>query len=54
MSYDKNGLGVAEMTFLSVNYKDIFNELWEEMSIDEDMALNNARLAIEAHNKGLI
>lgn len=54
MSYDKNGLGIAEMTFISVNYPDIFNELYEEMDTSEVMALNNARRVIEAHNQGLL
>ena len=54
MSYDKNGLGVAEMTFISVNYPDIFEELWKEMDISEAMALNNARIVIEYHNGGLL
>lgn len=54
MSYDKNGLGIAEMTFISVNYPDIFDELWNEMDISEKMALDNARAVIFAHNEGLI
>jgi len=48
MSYDKKGLGVAEMTFLSVNYPDIFKEIWDMMDVDETGALEMARKAIKA------
>ena len=54
MSYDNQGLGVAEMTFISVNYPDIFDELYNEMDIDEKMALTNARVVIDYHNQGII
>lgn len=54
MGYDKNGLGVAEMTFLSVNYPDIFDEVSNAMDEDETLALNMARKAIACINGGLI
>lgn len=54
MSYDEKGLGVAEMTFLSVNYPDIFDQISEAMDEDEALALNIARKAIACINGGLI
>lgn len=54
MSYDKKGLGVAEMTFISVNYPETFQLLWDLMDTDEQKALNLARNFIEAYNNGLI
>jgi len=55
MSYDKKGLGVAEMTFISVNYPDIWTEI--EKAFDDgkdDLGLEIARQAIEVINQKLI
>lgn len=54
MSYDKKGLGVAEMTFISVNYPETFKVIWDLMDTNETKALDLAREFIEAYNKGLI
>jgi len=54
MSYDKEGLGMAEMTFISVNYPETFDIIWNLFDEDEKGALDLAREFIEAYNKGLV
>ena len=48
MTYDKNGLGIAEMTYLSVNYPEIFETVWNTFDENEEKALDLARKAIKA------
>jgi len=55
MSYDKKGLGIAEMTFVSVNYPSVWKEMEQAFMDDKDaLALDIARDTIAAHNAGLI
>ena len=55
MSYDKQGLGIAEMTFISVNYPEVWKAMDHMFDDGKDKeALELARKAIEAHNKGLM
>lgn len=54
MTYDKNGLGIAEMTYLSVNYPDIFATIWNMFDEDEEGALDLARKAIAAIKAGKV
>ena len=54
MVYDANGLGFSEITFLSVNYPSIFEEVENTLKENEGEALAMARKAIEAHNQNLI
>jgi hypothetical protein len=55
MSYDKNGLGIAEMTFISVNYPDIWEQMDKAFDDEQDeLALNIARKAIKLHNLKMI
>jgi hypothetical protein len=54
MTYDAKGLGISEMTFVSINYPDIWEEVWSLFDKDEKSALNLTRLVIEYHNAGLI
>jgi hypothetical protein len=51
MSYDKNGLGIAELTFLAVNYPATF-DLVESML--DNGGLELARKFIKAYNEGMI
>jgi hypothetical protein len=55
MSYDKNGLGIAEMTFISVNYPLIWDMMDKAFDDEQDeLALNIARKAIKLHNLKMI
>jgi hypothetical protein len=55
MSYDKNGLGIAEMTFISVNYPTIWDMMDKAFDDEQDeLALNIARKAIKLHNLKMI
>jgi hypothetical protein len=55
MSYDKKGLGVAEMTFVAVNYPSVWKLIDKAFDDDRDkVALDIARDTILAHNAGLI
>ena len=51
-SYDKNGLGLAEMGFLAVNFPTIFDTA-TKADTEADI-LNIARKAIEAIQAGLV
>lgn len=53
MGYDAKGLGIAEMTFLAVNYPSIF-EVVRGLLGTPQQALRLARAAIAAHNAGMI
>ncbi len=54
MSYDKNGLGIAEMTFISVNYPEIWDTIYTLFDTNEQEALSIARKVIECKNRGII
>ena len=55
MSYDKNGLGVSEMTFVSVNYPLVWEMIDKAFDDEQDaLALDLARKTIAAHNAGLM
>lgn len=54
MSYDENGIGVSELTFLSVNYPEIYDTVETAISENEKTGLELARIAIEAINQGLV
>jgi hypothetical protein len=55
MSYDKNGLGIAEMTFVSINYPTVWAEMDKAFDDNNDLlALNLARKTIALHNEHLI
>jgi hypothetical protein len=55
MSYDKKGLGAAEMIFVSVNYPSVWKLIDKAFDDDQDeIGLDIARDTIKAHNAGLI
>jgi hypothetical protein len=54
MSYDKKGLGIAEMTFVSVNYPTIWQVAYDLFDTDEAGAMEIIRKTVEVHNQGLI
>jgi len=55
MTYDKRGLGIAEMTFISINHPDIWEEMDKAFDDGKDeLALDIARKAIEAREQGLL
>lgn len=51
MSYDQNGLGFAELTWLAVNYPETF-DLVESML--DSGGLELARKFIKVYNEGMI
>jgi hypothetical protein len=51
MTYDENGLGISELSFLAVNYPATF-EVVCGMNLQDGLEL--ARKYIEAYNLGLI
>lgn len=55
MSYDKNGLGIAEMTFVSMNYPEVWEQIDKAFDDDKDLeALDIARKCIACHNAKLM
>lgn len=55
MGYDKNGLGIAEMTFISINYPEVWEEIDKAFDDNQDkLALDIARKTIKLHNMKLI
>lgn len=54
MSYDKDGLGIAEMTFISINYPEDWEAIEQAFDDDQDkIALDIARKRIKLHNEAL-
>jgi len=55
MSYDNQGLGIAEMTFISLNYPEVWKAMDHMFDDGKDSeALELARKAIAAHNAKLM
>jgi len=53
MTYNQKGLGIAEMTFISVNYPQVWHEI-DQVFDDNQDGLQIARQFIEVYNKDLI
>jgi hypothetical protein len=52
MSYDENGLGIAEMTFVSLNYPETWETMEKAFDDNQDaVALEIARKTIALHNQ---
>jgi hypothetical protein len=52
MAYDENGLGIAEMTFISINYPETWETMEKAFDDNKDKeALEIARKTIKLHNQ---
>jgi hypothetical protein len=52
MSYDENGLGIAEMTFISINYPETWETMEKAFDDNQDsVVLEIARKTIALHNR---
>lgn len=54
MTYNKEGLGISELTYLAVNYPEIYDTIEDCLQVDEELGLELARKSIEAINFGLV
>jgi len=55
MSYDKNGLGFAELSYLALYFPEVFNTLEKALEDNQEtIALEIARKTIQAYKLNLI
>ena len=55
MTYSLNGLGIAEMTFVALNYPSVWEEIEKAFEDDKDeLARSIAQKTINAHNSLMI
>lgn len=54
MSYDKNGLGIAEMTQVAIYWPSIYDVAMSQLDSNPRVALDIVQKTIDAYNAGMI